>query len=78
MAMIKTQMNAPRTGYTNLTSFVADWRLMFANARTYNIDDSPIFTASMTLEKAFDTALYTGTEKYGLQINLDAEQSIDS
>jgi hypothetical protein len=78
MAMIKTQMNAPCTGYTNLTSFVADWRLMFANARTYNIDDSPIFTASMTLEKAFDTALYTGTEKYGLQINLDAEQSIDS
>jgi hypothetical protein len=76
--MIKTQMNAPRAGYTNLASFVADWRLMFANAREYNMDDSPIFTASMTLEKVFDTALYSGGEKYGLQINLDPEQSIDS
>jgi hypothetical protein len=33
MAMIKTHMNAPHAGYTNLASFVADWRLMFTNAR---------------------------------------------
>ncbi|KAF7373969.1 p-loop containing nucleoside triphosphate hydrolase protein [Mycena sanguinolenta] len=69
MATIKSQMNAPRTGYSDLQSFVDDWKQMFANARTYNIDESQPFIDSIELEHIFNHTLQAGMQKYGLELD---------
>lgn len=74
MATIKRLTGAAiGKGYNNLTDYATDWRIMFSNARVYNIEESQIYEDSTTLEEVFEVALVAAAAGHGLQLELDAD-----
>ncbi|KAK7027625.1 Bromodomain-containing protein, partial [Favolaschia claudopus] len=70
MATIKRLSNSATGAYTSLSEYAAAWHKMFANARTFNIDDSPIYRNSILLEQVFDETLVEAAAKHGLEADL--------
>ncbi|KAK6968994.1 p-loop containing nucleoside triphosphate hydrolase protein [Favolaschia claudopus] len=70
MATIKRLSNSSTGGYTNLAEYAAAWHKMFTNARTFNIEDSPIYNNSLLLEAVFEKTLRVAAVKHGLEADL--------
>ncbi|KAK6966367.1 p-loop containing nucleoside triphosphate hydrolase protein [Favolaschia claudopus] len=70
MATIKRLSNSANGGYTSLGEYTAAWHKMFSNARTFNIEDSPIYNKSLLLEAVFERALREAAAKHGLDADL--------
>ncbi|KAJ3816872.1 P-loop containing nucleoside triphosphate hydrolase protein, partial [Lentinula raphanica] len=54
----------PSKGYSSLKEFVAAWRLLFSNARTFNEPNSLIYIYADDLETAFNTQLNITIQRY--------------
>jgi ATP-dependent helicase STH1/SNF2 len=53
--MIERRINSPY--YKSMDEFVADFKLMCSNARTYNVEGSIVYEDADEIEKAFMEAL---------------------
>ncbi|KAJ7605098.1 P-loop containing nucleoside triphosphate hydrolase protein [Roridomyces roridus] len=70
MSTIKqlTHATTQKGGYSNLSDYVADWRLLFLNARTYNRDESQIFRDAVFLEGVFENAVAAAAVRNNLEM----------
>ncbi|KAF5328040.1 hypothetical protein D9758_017452 [Tetrapyrgos nigripes] len=69
MPHIKQIMNMqPENRYATVSQYVDAWRTMFANAHTFNIEDSDIYHTTVELERSFDEKLTELALKYDIEL----------
>lgn len=70
MASIRSNVKRG-TIYTSVTQYSNDWRLMFSNARQYNMDGSQIYEDANALENVFEVALREAVHVHGIVLEED-------
>jgi hypothetical protein len=77
MTIRAIRASVKKNQHHSLADYISDWKLIFTNARSYNIETSDIYEDACVMEKVFNETITRLADELYLELPDDITLSLD-